>query len=570
MFDPYLGVPNTQQTTPVVTGDSQETTDTRPEFIKNQTDIDAATWDQFLEEMSAIEDQFAQEDNEAAGLGSAYSSDDRGMEAGRASQEAFRQRTDALLDKYGVPRTFTTDAGSIYQLNSKGEYAQTYDAGVDYLGALIKTGALTAMTGGLGSALSGVVGNTIIGNALASGITTGIGTGFDEKAMLDSMLQAGLNAGAIELLKTDAVRDALNSFGETLGLPTEFTDTDILQQGDTVLESATETTPVMGLGDTLATLLGGNEATQGSWQTYAVGSGDNISYITKPFFFDKSIEAFLDFIPESIWQTIDPTLTNVGEIIRGINNTLTNQGGAGGQGGAAGTGGFVTGSDEEEEDDEDDEEEEDQTEPDTDGDGIPDSQDTDIDGDGVPNDQDPDPFDPSIFEDTTVDSDGDGIADEDDPFPSDPLNGEGDRDGDGIKDKDDAFPDDPLNGGSGDDDEDETIPPVVTNTDDDDDDPLPPPVTNTTDPDPDPDPDDDDDDPIPPTVVDPTPVNPTLPPTSGGSGGSSGGLFSSGSGAGFDPQSFMASISYNPQLLTPFMPQNSRDYLADLLSRLQQ
>jgi hypothetical protein len=36
------------------------------------------------------------------------------------------------------------------------------------------------------------------------------------------------------------------------------------------------------------------------------------------------------------------------------------------------------------------------------------------------------------------------------------------------------------------------------------------------------------------------------------------------------PQSFMASISYNPQLLTPFMPQNSRDYLAELLARLQQ
>jgi hypothetical protein len=36
------------------------------------------------------------------------------------------------------------------------------------------------------------------------------------------------------------------------------------------------------------------------------------------------------------------------------------------------------------------------------------------------------------------------------------------------------------------------------------------------------------------------------------------------------PQSFMASISFAPELLTPYMPQNSRDYLGELLARLQQ
>lgn len=35
------------------------------------------------------------------------------------------------------------------------------------------------------------------------------------------------------------------------------------------------------------------------------------------------------------------------------------------------------------------------------------------------------------------------------------------------------------------------------------------------------------------------------------------------------PESFMASISFAPELLTPYMPQNSRDYLAELLARLQ-
>jgi hypothetical protein len=47
-------------------------------------------------------------------------------------------------------------------------------------------------------------------------------------------------------------------------------------------------------------------------------------------------------------------------------------------------------------------------------------------------------------------------------------------------------------------------------------------------------------------------------------------MFGGGGSAGFDPKSFMASISYNPELLTPFMPQTSKDYLAELLARLQQ
>ena len=492
----------------------------------------------------------------------------------------------ALYQSYGVDLYRQTKDGSTYIYDPiAGQEIRTLEVKdakfKDVLPALAKAGIFAVATAGIGSALGGFIGKSslgsvlgasgskILGSALASGLTTGLSTGFDEKAMLKAMLQAGLTSGTVELLKTDGMREVLNSFGESIGLPSEFTDTDILQQGNTVLESGTTTTSVMGLGDTLATLVGG----EGSWQT--------VDGVLKPFFFDKSIEGILDFIPESFWKTIDPALLGTGNVINTLNNLITGQGGAGGQGGTGGTV-VVPPSEEEEEDDEDqeeddtilpveeeddtilpveeeeddeeeDDEEENQTEPDTDGDGIPDSQDSDIDGDGVPNDQDPDPFDPSIFEDTTVDSDGDGIADDDDPFPSDPLNGEGDRDGDGIKDKDDAFPDDPLNGGSDDDDEDDAIPPVVTNTE----------------PDPDPDDDDDDDDdPTPPVVVNPDPVNPTLPSTGGGSG-RGGGLFSSGGGAGFDPKSFMASISYNPQLLTPFMPQNSRDYLSELLARLQ-
>jgi hypothetical protein len=47
------------------------------------------------------------------------------------------------------------------------------------------------------------------------------------------------------------------------------------------------------------------------------------------------------------------------------------------------------------------------------------------------------------------------------------------------------------------------------------------------------------------------------------------GMLSGGGSKPITPQSFMASISFAPELLTPFMPQNSKDYLAELLARLQ-
>jgi predicted nucleic acid-binding Zn-ribbon protein len=54
--------------------------------------------------------------------------------------------------------------------------------------------------------------------------------------------------------------------------------------------------------------------------------------------------------------------------------------------------------------------------------------------------------------------------------------------------------------------------------------------------------------------------------------GSGTGMFGLGGGRGtqpFTPQPFMASISYAPELLTPYMPPQSKDYLAELIARLQ-
>jgi hypothetical protein len=156
----------------------------------------------------------------------------------------------ALYNQYGVDLFRQTDDGSTYFFDpisgTESRTVEVKDSTFRDVGLAL---TLTAATLMLGPALSGAIANSaigstvgtaganVLGNALASGLATGFTTGFDGKAMLDSMLQAGLTAGTIELLKTDGMREILNSFGESIGLPTEFTDVDILQQGETVLES---------------------------------------------------------------------------------------------------------------------------------------------------------------------------------------------------------------------------------------------------------------------------------------------------------------------------------------------
>lgn len=88
------------------------------------------------------------------------------------------------------------------------------------------------------------------------------------------------------------------------------------------------------------------------------------------------------------------------------------------------------------------------SEPDTDGDGVPDSSDVfpndrteskDTDGDGVGDNGDAFPEDPN----ETLDSDNDSVGDNADAFPQDP-NETLDTDNDGVGDNGDAFPEDPA------------------------------------------------------------------------------------------------------------------------------
>jgi predicted nucleic acid-binding Zn-ribbon protein len=264
----------------------------------------------------------------------------------------------ALYNQYGVNLFRQTDDGSTYFFDpisgTESRTVEVKDSTFRDVGLAL---TLTAGTLMLGPALSGAIANSaigstvgtaganVLGNALASGLATGFTTGFDGKAMLDSMLQAGLTAGTIELLKTDGMREILNSFGESIGVPTEFTDVETFMQ-----ETYTETTPVMGLGDTIATLVGGNEEVKGTWQSFAEGfdeAGNAIGYITKPFFFDKTLDALINLIPESFLETLDPALLKAGRGIGAVTDVITGQtgggagSGAGGNGAAGGTAGIV-------------------------------------------------------------------------------------------------------------------------------------------------------------------------------------------------------------------------------------
>jgi predicted nucleic acid-binding Zn-ribbon protein len=262
----------------------------------------------------------------------------------------------ALYNQYGVDLFRQTDDGSTYFFDpisgTESRTVEVKDSTFRDVGLAL---TLTAGTLMLSPALSGAIANSaigstvgtaganVLGNALASGLATGFTTGFDGKAMLDSMLQAGLTAGTIELLKTDGMREVLNSFGESIGVPTEFTDVETFMQ-----ETYTETTPVMGLGDTIATLVGGNEEVKGTWQSFAEGfdeAGNAIGYITKPFFFDKTLDALINLIPESFLETLDPALLKAGRGIGAVADVITGQtgGGAGGSGGGNGAAGGTAG-----------------------------------------------------------------------------------------------------------------------------------------------------------------------------------------------------------------------------------
>jgi hypothetical protein len=187
--------------------DKKYTGDNRPEFIRNRTDIDADTYNQFLSELDDITAQvnldYRQEqlrariDQEATG--SVYRDPSDAVTQNLQRQnELFEQQTEVLLNKYGIPRTFTTDAGSIYRFNPQGEYTKVFDAGLDfgdYLKAAIKIAVTTVATAGIGSAVAAGLGAAglpaNIANIVADIVVSAARSGGDIKKAVVSAFAAG-------------------------------------------------------------------------------------------------------------------------------------------------------------------------------------------------------------------------------------------------------------------------------------------------------------------------------------------------------------------------------------------
>jgi hypothetical protein len=170
LFADYLGGAETGRKVTADSVDKEYTGDNRPEFIRNKTDIDADTYNQFLSELDDITAQsnldYRQEqlrsriDAEAQGTRYQDPSDAVSQNLQRQN-ELFEQQSEELLNKYGIPRTFTTDSGSRYRFNPQGEYTKVFDAGPDfgdYLKAGIKMAITTVATAGIGSAVAAGLG----------------------------------------------------------------------------------------------------------------------------------------------------------------------------------------------------------------------------------------------------------------------------------------------------------------------------------------------------------------------------------------------------------------------------
>jgi hypothetical protein len=332
----------------------------------------------------------------------------------------------AIYNQYGVDLFRQTSDGSTYFFDpisgTESRTVEVKDSSFRDVGLAL---SVAAFSWGMGGALSGAIqnsslggllggaGSNIVGSAIGSGLATGIATGFDSEAVLDAMVQAGMTAGTIELLKTDAVREALNALGEQLNVPTEFVDTyETVDDAGNVLDTVSETQEAMGLGDTLATLLGG----QGDWQRTVETTAEGVDILgaVKPFFFEQSVDSLLDLVPSEVWTAIDPALTAGSEgllaLINAVNSAGTGAGGLGGEG----SGGVFTLPTEVPTTSET------PSEVDSDNDGVVDAQDPDDDNDGVVDEQDATP--PATTPPTTTttppqttDTDGDTIPDAVDP-----------------------------------------------------------------------------------------------------------------------------------------------------------
>ena len=262
MFDEFM---------PRVTADpvdKEYTGDNRPEFIRNRTDIDADTYNQFLSELDDITAQanldYRQEQLKQRMIDEAQGrqydpNSSRNIKNQQRQDELFEQQSEALLNKYSIPRTFTTDAGSVYRFNPQGKYTKVFDAGMglgDWVKIAVKTGITAAVGAGLTSFLTAPSGLGLSANT-AKTVVAGLNaaaTGGDPKDVLKAMVFQGLTNEALDFVSNNTdFQKALNDLGASVGIGEQVSVSGVwttLPDGTRVL---TETLQTQGnLGDMLA------------------------------------------------------------------------------------------------------------------------------------------------------------------------------------------------------------------------------------------------------------------------------------------------------------------------------
>ena len=152
--------------------------DNRPTYIKERTNITAEQYNQFLSEFDDAVAQagldyrqaILQQRIEQEATGTVYRPDSQVLENQALQDQLFQSAVKDIAAKYGVPLTYTTKGGERWDLNANGKYTRTSEVGGwdDYLKAAVKIAITTVATAGLGSAVAAGLGAAGVPTSVAN------------------------------------------------------------------------------------------------------------------------------------------------------------------------------------------------------------------------------------------------------------------------------------------------------------------------------------------------------------------------------------------------------------------
>lgn len=210
--------------------------DNRPTYIKERTNITPEQYNQFLSEFDDAVAQanldyrqaILQQRIQQEATGTVYDPQERVLQNQALQNQLFQSAVSGIVDKYGVPTTYTTKGGERWELNKNGKYTRVTEVGGfdDYLKAAVKAGIMAVATAGLGSALAAglgaagvptatanIIADVVVGVAQSGGdIKQGIINAFapvpDELRQVTDYLPNGID-GLVDIART--VYDTANA-----------------------------------------------------------------------------------------------------------------------------------------------------------------------------------------------------------------------------------------------------------------------------------------------------------------------------------------------------------------------